>query len=420
MAPEIIHVRGVGSLSQNVIKLLSYDFYRKPHDVRVQTSGSGTANLVYQSHVHASAALVAMSAGTIPDDPLQFRKAKKLLTNPTVDVEVRMGLITDIPASSRGSDNFGRRAPHAAPARKRNFEDDELEDGEVLDMGPVMHASMYDEDQTSMFVRMSNPQVKRGRYDDKPGYDASRSRSERGRIDHYSPRQENSRLQRPSVSSIPPRGDLMDFRRERGDSRPARDTQDDRDDLFLHKYSKDKQYGLSRNRSASPIRDGDGRFGFTAPETVNAFRERSPYRRPSGGSDGKAADRSESARSTRPSISIKGMAARRDQEMTIEKTSNVNGHHRRTDAIDAADSHGRDLISRFTQPPGRLADRITGVGNGSKAEGLAARITRNDGTIPDLMDMDRPKSSFGFGDGKKKDLFEGKLRANRAKPEDFF
>lgn len=225
--PTKVHVRGVDRL--NTIQIEQWvgehagaDLFRK-----VQWIDDTSANLIFDTEVAAADALNALSA-VEGIEPLQLRKAKELSTHPDQNLEVRLAMVTDV--KTRGAKDrsaFYLFNPEWDPDNPNN----------------VRHES------------------RKRRWAD----DGGRERNKYRRREW-----EDERLQRrgskdqgnftedmydegTGTGSAPP-----DNRRPSSGSEYSRRKVTFDDDLFAP-----KQNGRLRDRSASPTKDGDGRYGFS-------------------------------------------------------------------------------------------------------------------------------------------------------------
>ena len=223
-APTKVHIRGLNQLNTLDIERFAEEHYSMDLFKKVQWVDDVSANLIYDTEVAATEALIAFSAEDV-SDPLQLRPAKRVSSHPDTDLQVRLAIVADVKAPGAkdrsafylfnkewdpdNPDNIRpgykrrRRPDDAYPAnkyRRREWEDSRYHRRESRDKSQF-HEDMYGED--------TNPsgEVRRGSYS---------SGSEYGK------------------------------RRPKGD-----------EDLFAS-----KQNGRLRNRSASPGREGDGRYGF--------------------------------------------------------------------------------------------------------------------------------------------------------------
>lgn len=223
-APTKVHIRGLDNLSQDDIIAWAEEHSAMDLFKKVQWIDDTSANLVYDTDVAGYEALVALSAEEVYDS-MQLRQAKRASTHPDVELFVRRAIVADVKAPGAKDrskfylfrkewdpdnpdnirpDNRKRRWMDSDRGdrkyRRRDYEDDGRR-RRVSRSAAAFHEDMYGDD----------PQV---------GDDSRRN----------------------SQSS--------------GSDYPRRQAKND-EDLMAN-----KQRGRLRDRSASPIHDEDGRFGF--------------------------------------------------------------------------------------------------------------------------------------------------------------
>jgi hypothetical protein len=214
LAPTKIHIRGLDNLTTDNIRLFAGEYYSLDDFQRVEWIDDTSANLIYETAQAAQEALIALS--DLPDGhnvaPLQMRSAKPLPSNPDTQLYIRQATLAD------------KKAPRAH--------------------------------ERSRFYLMNpdhDPRERKGDYDDRkrgPRRD-NRQRDEAPKpfdVNMYDDAEEES----PALS-YDDEDDRRNTRRTR-DERPRRPRGGD---LFAG-----KETGRLRDRSASPVRDGDGRYGF--------------------------------------------------------------------------------------------------------------------------------------------------------------
>lgn len=228
--PTKVHVRGVDRLNttqieQWVAEHAGSDLFRK-----VEWIDDNSANLIFDTEVAAIDALNALSVAE-GSEPLELCKAKELSTHPDHVLQVRLAIVTDVktrgakdrsafylfnpewdpdnPNNVRGANRKRRWADDGGRERnkyrRREWEDDRFQRRGSRDQGEFTE-DMYDEGAGTASAPPENRRVSR-----------ASSGSEYGR-----------------------RKVIFD------------------DDLFAP-----KQNGRLRDRSASPGREGDGRYGFS-------------------------------------------------------------------------------------------------------------------------------------------------------------
>lgn len=257
VAPTKIHISGVDNLTTEDIKRFAAEYYSPEQLQRVEWIDDHRAKLVYASEEAAAEALYALSADgdAVPAaqavEGTQWR-AKAMSTHPDTELLVRQARLDDVKAPKAAErsrfylmnpeyDPIERRARQEEARRgrggrgrgrdeyrKRTYDD--REHSRRTNDKPF-DASMYDDDMDSSAMRNTKDLARGSMYDD---VDPSESRSKRRRV-----------------------------------------SQDG--DLFANRTN-----GRLRDRSASPIRDGDGRYGFNdeQPRRQTARRRsRTPPRR---------------------------------------------------------------------------------------------------------------------------------------------
>lgn len=227
-----VHIRGVNSFSSQDVENFAREHYSDDLYKRIQWVDDSSANIVYDTEVAAAEALQAFSTEEVAD-PLQVRPAKRLSTHPDVELFARQATESDVKVKNAHLysryyvDNveFDPENPHNNRPGKRRFQDR----GGRGDRGYRQRDYGY--------------KRRRPEYDDE-GYSRRSSRDEPFDVNLYDddPKSLAARMERPGSRSS---GDES--------RKKAR---------FAEELFPDKQNGRLRNRSASPTRDGDGRFGF--------------------------------------------------------------------------------------------------------------------------------------------------------------
>jgi len=231
-APERtkVHIRGVDSFAPRDVRNFAGEHYALDQFQRMQWVDDTSLNLVYATEAAAEEALQALSAEEMVD-PLQLRAAKRLSTHPDVELFVRQAVASDVKIqNARVNSAFYLNNPQYDPetrfqdGRKRRFDD-----------GRRYRNRDYDND------------YKRRRMDvGDEMYSRRGSKDEPFNVDLYddAPAAKPARMERKDSYSS---GSEYGRKRVRYE-----------DDLMPG-----KEDGRLRNRSASPMRDGDGRFGFS-------------------------------------------------------------------------------------------------------------------------------------------------------------
>lgn len=335
VCPEKVHIRGLDNLATTDLKLFIEENQGSSGFERIEWVDDTSANFIYESAEASLQALLTFSL-TQDVDPAslpvtQLRPAKSLSTHPDSMLSVRQAFTTDVKKS---------RAHEASRFYLMNPDKDPRE----------MKRQRRD--------RGDGPQRRKRRQDDRDmAFDESMYDDDSGATDLLGPRK--SPLQ---------------FSDDGGDDRRKRVRFDGNRgrDLFSKNSKSD---GRLRNRSASPGKEGDGRFGFA--EETSRSRRRSvtpPTRnRPSDLLPQRRGielfpDKAGSVRGVEL-FPNKTPPAKSNRDLFPNKTPLSN--HRRTDAFDAKDETSpvafhhkqkektRDLFERINRPQtsfGRLSD----------------------------------------------------------------
>ncbi|KAK5110748.1 hypothetical protein LTR62_005625 [Meristemomyces frigidus] len=224
-----VHVRGVDSLSTRDVENFANEHYSDDLFKRVEWVDDTSANLVYDTDVAAAEALIAFSAEERAD-PMDLRPAKRLTTHPSVELFVRQAVEADVkiknahvrstyylhnsedPENPHGN-RFGKRKYGDRGYRTRDYGRDHGQKRRRHEEGDEQYARRGSGDAA----------FNENLYDDAPVSVATRPE----RRDSYSSAEVSKR--RPTKGG----------------------------ELLLAKAD-----GRLRDRSASPVRDGDGRYGF--------------------------------------------------------------------------------------------------------------------------------------------------------------
>lgn len=256
VAPAIIaatkvHVLGLAELTTQDIENFARDHYDSDLFKRVEWVDDNSANLVYDTAEAAKEALQIFSRESV-EDPLESRAAKALATHPHVELFVRQAV---------ASDQKERGAAHRSAFYLRHPELDPLENPRGRGRG-----------------RGWGGRSGRGRGWGRGGYREDDRHSRRGSnaepfdVSLYDEDSSSLKKQAAQPLNTSRAGSFHseeDVLAKRADRRPRRG-----EELFASKLS-----GRLRNRSASPIRDGDGRYGFSDDQPYRqTARRRSPIR----------------------------------------------------------------------------------------------------------------------------------------------
>lgn len=346
--PTKVNIRGLDNFTTQDIRQFASEHYSTEQlQQRVEWIDDTSANVVYNTEEAAAEALKAFSdlSESIPEQLslLQSRRAKPLSSHPDTDLEVRLATGADVkaPRAHERSRFYLMNPDHDPRERKRDYDDRSRRGGRRPDN---RRNRTRDEPQQRFHVNM---------YDDDVG-----GAPEPGEVDRPRRTQDN-------------------------DNRRRRPTRANDEDLFANKSN-----GRLRDRSASPVREADGRFGFDddqpkrrqarprsfsppartrdlhqSTETSNAALELFPGKGRASALDNSMADDS-SAIELFPNK--QSSPPKRNRELFPNKTQHSN--HRRSDALNSEES---TRVRRKSNPPcipssssyvslGSFADRVSG------------------------------------------------------------
>lgn len=240
-----VHLRGVDNLATGDIRNFANDHYPTQLLKHVQWIDDTSVNLVYDTEATALEALQAFSAQEEPES-LKVRAAKQLSTHPDIELFVRQAVVSDVKVKdARLASKFYLFNPQYDPEnpenvnRKRRFE----QERSYRQRDNYSHKRTRRDVGDDMYSRRSSKDepFDVDLYDDDPVSLAKRT--ERRQSYQSGSSHENSR------KKLRFQDDLMGSR----------------------------DNGRLRNRSASPARDGDGRFGFNDDQPRRrTARPRSP------------------------------------------------------------------------------------------------------------------------------------------------
>lgn len=316
-APTKIHLRGVDNLTTKHIRDFAFEHYSADNFQRVEWIDDTSANLIYETSHAAAEALNALTESS-PEQlsPLQLRRAKTMSSHPDIELNVRQATIGDVKAPrAHEKSRFYLMNPEYDPRERRNRYDDRSK------RGP-------------------------GRRDDRRRKEAPRQAFDVNMYDDDAGEQEPGPLdRRDSYDSY-----------QSNESRNRRLVRFNDDDLFAN-----KSQGRLRDRSASPVRDGDGRFGFDEDQPRRrAARRRSltppPRRRDLNTTQelfpGKGRESGLDTPLTNRNIGVElfpthNSPPKRNRELFPNRTPTSN--HRRSDALDGVETARarRELTSFF-------------------------------------------------------------------------
>ncbi|EOD44629.1 Nucleotide-binding alpha-beta plait [Neofusicoccum parvum] len=434
---EKVNVEGVDNLTTAQVKAYACEHYPSDQYVRIEWVDDSHANVVYETSEAALAALRSFIhpnlgdpltlSGTLPMALVQ-REAKDFFANPDIKLKVRLAVVSDVKAPrAHEASRFYLMNPDKDPWEKRKRQQGDRRNG-----GDGYNRKRYDDREQRR--RRDNEAYDVDMYDEEAGAARSQTGSRRGR--------------RGSLSD-----DSMDDRR-RGRGRGTRSK--NLDDLLPSKSD-----GRLRDRSASPLRDGDGRYGFEEEDSTahrrarrrsysppsnrgNATKELFPNR---GGNTTKELFPNQGSRSTLLSSSASspnpstnsntekdlfpGKAQhtqKRSRELFPHKTSHSN--HRRQDAFDSRDyteeaiNKPRSLEERITGGPNQNG-RTNGRSNGDQGFSVKGSADAPGFSIRGAADVKElfPMKTGGGGSNAGKELFSEKIKGRggpRRKAEDMF
>lgn len=369
-APTKVHLRGLDNLNQNHVRQYAEEHYSLDLFTRVQWVDDTSANLVYDTEIAAAEALAAFSAEDFVE-PLQLRRAKPFSAHPDMVLEVRQAIVADV------------KIPQAKDRSRFYLLNPE-----------------WDPDSRQRKRRLPEHGYGSNKYrrHDRGGHRLSRRQSRD--VEFH----EEMYDERPRTADM--------SRRSSGDSGYGRRRVQYEEAGDLMPKVRD---GRLRDRSASPVRDGDGRFGFAeeyprrrtppprsrTPQGIRGGRnnyiardqrrvELFPDRR--GGS---ALARSQSQGGNYEARPIRPRSAASSRELFPDKVNGV--VHRRQDAKDlhpdeVANAFGRHSLNpaidqreqdNYRGPSGRRPE-YEGRGNGAGGgRDLFSRISGGPGTMMD-------------------------------------
>lgn len=446
MEPQLekVNIEGVDDLTTAQIKAYALDHFPSDQYVRIEWIDDSHANIVYQTHEAALDALRNLMQPPNGEDPVALsdtlemalvrRQAKHYFDKPEVNLSVRLAVTTDVKAPrAHEASRFYLMNPDKDPRERKKRQQGDRRNGG----GEGYNRRRYDDREQRR--RRDNEAYDVDMYDEE-GSSRARARSGGGGG------------RRGSVSD-----DSLDDRR-RGRRREPRSK--NLDDLLPSKSD-----GRLRDRSASPLRDGDGRYGFDEDETAALRRTRRrsyspPTNRGTPGNNGKelfpsrgsmtkelfpnstskSTLLSSSASSPNPSTASNSTKelfpgktghthGKRSRELFPHKTAHSN--HRRQDAYDARDFtevafiQPRSLEERITGGPnsnGHSNGRLNGDDQGFNVRGSADAGGFSIRGAADVKELFPMKTGAG-GSNAGKELFSEKIKGRggpRRKAEDMY
>lgn len=227
--PTKVHLRGLDSLNQRQIEQWVGQHAGADMFKRVEWIDDTSANLIFDTTIAATDALNALSA-VEGSEPLELRKAKELSTHPDQDLQIRLAVVTDVKSKgAKDRSRFYLNNPEWDPDNPENIRN---------------HG-------------------RKRRYVDQGGYERNKYRRREWEHDRFQRRgsrdvgnfTEDMYDEGAGTASAAPEDRRAP---SSGSEYSRRRVKFDEDDLFAPKAS-----GRLRDRSASPDREGDGRFGFS-------------------------------------------------------------------------------------------------------------------------------------------------------------
>ncbi|KAF2155617.1 hypothetical protein K461DRAFT_274633 [Myriangium duriaei CBS 260.36] len=350
-AKEKVHICGLDGVAQDVIEQFLAEHLGERKYRRLEWIDDSSLNIIYYKPEDAAEALnrLSVTQDTLPP-PAELRPAKPFSTRPDLQFSLRQALVSDKKKpGAKDRSAFYLFHPEWEPENRK-------------------YDKRYD---------------RRGR----GGRNGQREGERRARPRPHEPFTEDMYDDAPTGTS-----DERDLARRMSSASISSGSQEFRrrrkyeeGDLFTNTGKRDA--GRLRDRSRSPERDEDGRYGFAEDQPRRrAARRRSwtpPSKRPAVESRASNAgkelfgDRAASSASTPLSSGNSGVelfpnhSSKRSRELFPHKTAHSN--HRRTDALDKAET--AEILNPGTRS---LADRITG---GPAPAGIRGRgaVKANDG-----------------------------------------
>lgn len=410
-APEKVHVRGLDNLTTDDIKAFAAEHFPLDDFVRVEWVDDTSANLLYRSSDVARQALAALTIADAVDPnsiaPEQQRDARPISSHPGVQLTIRQATMDDVKRrGARDASRFYLLNPDKDPReRRRRAMEERKQGGRRLsgDQGDYIRNGFDDRELRRRKGDTQNSGFDVSMYDDDAG-----------------------------ASNGTP--DLTSGSRKR---------RRDDEDLFAG-----KQVGRLRDRSASPVHDGDGRYGFEEDSVAmqRRVRRRShspPRAQPRSIAQGPASNAGKelfggaapsALKPSGPKELLPAFSAspKRSKDLFPHKTERSN--HRRTDAFDAADDtsparpvSSRSLADRITGGPASIAGdqgfSIRGGAREPQPAGFSIRGAAVGGEVHSkVKELFPMKAGVGGTGNETKELFGEKIkgRGGRRKAEDMF
>lgn len=325
-----VNISGLHNLTTTDVENFAHDNYKAKGHVKIEWVNDESANIVYDTNATAAEALQAFSV-TIPDDPLEPRRAQNLLTHPEAELYVRQALVTDVKV--RG-----------AAIQSRFYLDHPEYDPEYKSRGRGRGRG------GGRGGGRSRGSYRRtgGQEDDLMDRSRRRSSAAEGsfNVDMYD---DVKRDAAPTGPRAGRRGSNMsgeDLITDRQGGRRAERTVGD--------LIGDRRDGRLRDRSASPIREGDGRYGFSDEQP---YRQTARHRTPPPARKRSLPDNRSASKAIRADL-----FANRSRSSALQ---NGNGKKTPIELFPARASNDLfpDLISKKRQADGlRPADITSAIG----------------------------------------------------------
>lgn len=405
--PTKVHIRGLDNLTTADIKAFVEEHYTGDVVKRVEWIDDTSANLIFDTSEAATDALIALSAQDSAD-VLSLRPAKQASTHPNTQLEIRQAIAADIKLpGAKDRSRFYLLNPEYDPDnrianRKRRYHGDR------------------------------NGSYKRRRSDDRQNR-AGSSDGSAFNVDFYD---DNGAAPKPHEADIQKkRSQFQDLFANRKPSTVSR--------------AGSKDDGRLRDRSASPVRDGNGKYGFDEEQPYRrTARQRSatpPHLRKARKREYGAEDGKDLPRNTEDLADTDFHKVNRNKELFPDKNGAA---HRRSDAKDLNPDHVADIFGKYTfdeshdrrayghaepKTTANKGDLFDRVGNGKKDHGRLNGLDngRGDregfsilGAAKDRLENPLVKELFPLKTaGEQKDLFDGRIKGRatqRRRAEDLF
>lgn len=360
-APTKVHIRGLDNLTTSDIEKFAAEYYLSDKFRRVEWIDDSSANIAYETADAAREALLRLSSDPNADalSPLQLRRAQTLASRPDVELQIRQATLGDAKAPrAREKSRFYLMNPEHDPGERRKRHDERTR---RPGYGRRTSGDERDDRRNNRRKEEATKAFDESMYDDDAGPAPQAAQMSR-RESQTSYSSGNGRQDDPSANG-----------------RRTRAVRFNDEDLLG-----DRSSGRLRDRSASPVRDGDGRYGFSddQPKRKTA-RQRSatPPRRARELLRPKADNSTKELFGPKPATSALDAPmsnggsddpSSRSRELFPHRTAHSN--HRRSDALDGRET--ADLIAKRKLAPALPFDHATSTDvNAGPSNDLASRIT---------------------------------------------